>query len=1199
MDKSFYRRFNATSFEEDGFCWRRAELTDLPKLKEMISEESLRVFGFTDIAQIITENPLSLCQVNTQNEDISIFMSLSGRPNIYCVTSKHWKEWINYFYGLNDAEEYNTLFVHCLLFRCVESLIYLPMLLEMVYVQMPEIENIIIIKFPGTELCKDVCLPFSSISAKNVIYDPEFGRPEILYHTKAFSINKVRLRTAIVDDFIDLRANLKTRLDFLDEFYGEYSLAGILEFPGEGRINFVPTNEVNGLMTITTVVDYSLLDSVFDLQPFAGLIKFKDHEIIHKGILRPTADVNQPIGTIESVNSPLSVVESTTKQLVDKNENVTLSLQNDKSSSDESSVGISTDKRDFNFKGLCDAKLTNIIKDFLKFQEVPTKNENDTYYLSSSEDVLLNKYSIKLNYQNTAFMVELMLIDEAETKKASWDYLVAFFHEFPQYDYCLMNLRTMPTPPEYKKFFCKAQLKHNREYSFGLLYLLHRSSLFGDLSCVMVTKDHLEIMESLIENHPLKNIISNNISKSVFEDTRYKTYIFLCNSRPIGYCVIRLTDEMEMLSSHFDVARYLYPDNGRNHMAALLNLDLQMIFVKNIRCFLRYVMEDSNINCMFYKLYSDPTVMEQHELSYITGIKELIPVKPRSRIQYNEEVNDIDHDFEKFALFHMNMRLCTLQHISIDAKIVVVGASVVALSFLENLLFNSVNYRKSFENIILVSDGGIPYQVNLTGLEDCMIPKVAHYNYECMKSMGINTFIDIIVGTVTAINRADKCITVNGDDSIYYDYLFLFNGEQFTYSVKDDDTKSHKHHKLNNIKSSNNENNNIENLFLLNSENDVINAFNYIKTMQDNNYSVIVYGKYLGSLSVINVLLGCGIDGSRIVYVESDVKKENLQFITSQYIVKIVYEELYNHNIRVYKLCKFEKLTLNYNQTKIQQVTFTSNDEGQIKINCAGLFWFDQKFIKKINWLSLIRSSFKFNGHLVVSSSFETNVESVYAAGPLADVEIGARVADMLMKLLGVQEDNGRIKAKYIRPLSIYCKLPGNYNYLDSAVPGLKFMKCSTKTLKTGNAVDGYFEIIVDNKGNVLNLSCFSKRDFKYLNLINLCGKNVNLFNDMMDRLSTNSIPCFFDYFEQAWSYPLYLDRFWKLLDDILYKFKKKNNKVSELSKRAGLDGRLDRIYTEKLQHILIKFIDDNIVDFPVFRHVRDAVDRINSNDEV
>ena len=43
-----------------------------------------------------------------------------------------------------------------------------------------------------------------------------------------------------VDDFIDLRAYLGHRLDFLDDFYGEYSLAKILEFPGEGRVNLVP-----------------------------------------------------------------------------------------------------------------------------------------------------------------------------------------------------------------------------------------------------------------------------------------------------------------------------------------------------------------------------------------------------------------------------------------------------------------------------------------------------------------------------------------------------------------------------------------------------------------------------------------------------------------------------------------------------------------------------------------------------------------------------------------------------------------------------------------------------------------------------------------------------------------------------------------------------------------------------------------------
>lgn len=72
-------------------------------------------------------------------------------------------------------------------------------------------------------------------------------------------------------------------------------------------------------------------------------------------------------------------------------------------------------------------------------------------------------------------------------------------------------------------------------------------------------------------------------------------------------------------------------------------------------------------------------------MSYTDGINELIPVKPRIRIQYDNK--DKFDAYEKFSLFHMNTRLCTTQRISIDAKIVVVGASNVALSFIENLVF--------------------------------------------------------------------------------------------------------------------------------------------------------------------------------------------------------------------------------------------------------------------------------------------------------------------------------------------------------------------------------------------------------------------------------------------------------------------------------------------------------------------------------
>lgn len=67
-------------------------------------------------------------------------------------------------------------------------------------------------------------------------------------------------------------------------------------------------------------------------------------------------------------------------------------------------------------------------------------------------------------------------------------------------------------------------------------------------------------------------------------------------------------------------------------------------------------------------------------------MKELIPIKPRIRIQYDDD-NNMTNDYEKFSLFHMNLRLSTVRKNSIDARIIVVGASVVALSFLESLIF--------------------------------------------------------------------------------------------------------------------------------------------------------------------------------------------------------------------------------------------------------------------------------------------------------------------------------------------------------------------------------------------------------------------------------------------------------------------------------------------------------------------------------
>lgn len=64
----------------------------------------------------------------------------------------------------------------------------------------------------------------------------------------------------------------------------------------------------------------------------------------------------------------------------------------------------------------------------------------------------------------------------------------------------------------------------------------------------------------------------------------------------------------------------------------------------------------------------------------------------------------------------------------------------------------------SFENIILVSDDGMPYRVALTDLEEHLLPKVAHYNHEYMKAIALHSFVDVVTGTVTEINRFVRSI---------------------------------------------------------------------------------------------------------------------------------------------------------------------------------------------------------------------------------------------------------------------------------------------------------------------------------------------------------------------------------------------------------------------------------------------------------
>lgn len=131
-----------------------------------------------------------------------------------------------------------------------------------------------------------------------------------------------------------------------------------------------------------------------------------------------------------------------------------------------------------------------------------------------------------------------------------------------------------------------------------------------------------------------------------------------------------------------------------------------------------------------------------------------------------------------FALFLSTMRHITIPRYTVNQKIVVVGASNVATSFLLSLISAVTPYYKIiFTNVTLVS----PHSISLAQneLRDRLFVAKSNRNCRSMNMTSLRTYINLVFGAMTKIDRAQKRITINDCCYLYYDYLFLFCGEQY------------------------------------------------------------------------------------------------------------------------------------------------------------------------------------------------------------------------------------------------------------------------------------------------------------------------------------------------------------------------------------------------------------------------------------
>lgn len=101
-------------------------------------------------------------------------------------------------------------------------------------------------------------------------------------------------------------------------------------------------------------------------------------------------------------------------------------------------------------------------------------------------------------------------------------------------------------------------------------------------------------------------------------------------------------------------------------------------------------------------------------------LAEMVPVRPRIRMVYQLDLLDpertpqphvLQANLKKpYALYHQNVELSNKRKLPITERIIVVGCSSTAMSFLEELLFRSV---KLVKHVILYRANFIIYKKKL------------------------------------------------------------------------------------------------------------------------------------------------------------------------------------------------------------------------------------------------------------------------------------------------------------------------------------------------------------------------------------------------------------------------------------------------------------------------------------------------------
>ncbi|XP_054618531.1 cilia- and flagella-associated protein 61 isoform X2 [Dunckerocampus dactyliophorus] len=472
-----------------------------------------------------------------------------------------------------------------------------------------------------------------------------------------------------------------------------------------------------------------------------------------------------------------------------------------------------------------------------------------------------------------AFCIQFFF-SEKNYEIRSLDFIPYIFQLFPDLDFCIITVPTLsPDFPLLQNF-----LRVPPQASSLLpsdLYILHRDGLRSVTVRPATASDRPAVSDLVLDLRMADALLKDLDLVLTPTDTAgcpLQAFVAEVDDNLVGTLIIRDEKDMEYIRAHYNIENFIYfSHHGDQEHAQVRHFVLKRCFQHFSKHVFKETLRLAHKSCLYHRVYPLSSSQEDccvHQLDFVFNCA--VPVRPRRQIIYplkelgiNAPARSITELQAPFALSLICRKLTMEPKVTVNARIVLVGASNTGLSFLEVLCFCP---HLRFNNLTLISTHGFPDDRSLRGAK--FLSTSHAYSGRDLDQLPLRFCVAEVAAKMVGIDRKSKHVLVSSGAKIPYDYLVLCTGLQYQVPcpTEADQNQVDTNNQLQGLTCPPRYTGPVpSNLFTFNDPHDCATARqwlldNFLRT-KDN---AIVYGNSIDVFTTVEMLLRIGVRGPRI-----------------------------------------------------------------------------------------------------------------------------------------------------------------------------------------------------------------------------------------------------------------------------------------------------------------------------------------------